>query len=369
MKIIAIDLTYNPFGGSHTQIKSMFENIDEYPNKKFIVYITHQNYDLFKDYENKRISFIKVLLPSYSKITRLIWTQIFLPFRLIFDSIDLLFCPGNFSPILSFTNKIQLIGTIGPFEKGFYKDFSTSEKCILMINKYLMIFSSLTSQKVIFLSNYTRDLFVERFRFNISKSEVIHLGRDDYFHAINLTESDQNDQYILSVSHLYPYKNIETLLRAFKDIPDQNIILKIAGSFQSEKYKKKLIQLTKELSIEERVFFLGSVNKKTLRELYSASKMLVFTSPYENYAHILIEAMSCGSPIVSSNSTAMPETCNEAALYFDPESSYQLTEIMKNLLSDSNLEMEYRNRSLIRSSELDSHSDVNRKTNQLIEMV
>ena len=232
-----------------------------------------------------------------------------------------------------------------------------------------MIFSSLTSQKVIFLSNYTRDLFVERFRYNISKSEVIQLGRDDYFHAINLTESDQNDQYILSVSHLYPYKNIETLLRAFKDIPDQNIILKIAGSFQSEKYKKKLIQLTKELSIEERVFFLGSVNKKTLRELYSASKMLVFTSPYENYAHILIEAMSCGSPIVSSNSTAMPETCNEAALYFDPESSYQLTEIMKNFLSDSNLEMEYRNRSLIRSSELDSHSDVNRKTNQLIEMV
>ena len=75
------------------------------------------------------------------------------------------------------------------------------------------------------------------------------------------------------------------------------------------------------------------------------------------------------SYIVSSNTTAMPETCIEAALYFEPESCEQLTSIMLNLIADSDLEMDYRNRSLIRSSELDSHSDVNRKTNELFDSV
>jgi len=374
MKIIAIDLTFNPYGGSYTQINSMLENLNKYINKTFIIYIIDQNYDLLKGFENERVLLKKITLASYSKFTRLIWVQFFLPFQLLFDKVDLLFCPGNFSPIVSFTNKIQSIGTIGPFEKGFYKNFSLFEKINLYINKYLMIFSSHTSQQVIFLSNYTKDLFVSRYNFNVLKSVVIHLGRDNYFHPVGVLDERskyffKNKEYILSVSHLYPYKNLEVLFKAFQKIKHDNTILLIAGSVQSESYQKKLVQLSKDLMIEDKVFFLGSVDQNHLRDLYSGCKMLVFTSPYENYAHILIEAMSCGAPIICSNTTAMPETCQSAAVYFHPSSTEQLTKIIMNFLSDNELLNEYRDKSLLRSSELDSHQDVNRKTNEIINTV
>ena len=374
MKIIAIDLTYNPYGGSQTQIISMLKNIKEYKSKIFIIYTSYQNYDLLKEFENESIMLKKVRLASYSKPTRLIWVQFFLPFQLLLDKADLLFCPGNFSPIFSFINKIQSIGTIGPFEKGFYKNFSLFAKINLYINRYLMIFSSYTSQHVIFLSNYTRDLFASRYNFNILKSTVINLGRDDYFHPVGEFDEknkyfSKNKEYILSVSHLYPYKNLEVLFKAFQNITNDNTMLLIAGSVQDKSYHKKLVQLSQDLMFEDKVFFLGSVSKNHLRDLYSSCKMLVFTSPYENYAHILIEAMSCGLPIVCSNTTAMPETCQSAAVYFEPNSPGQLTKIIINLLNDNELLNEYKHKSLLRSSAMDSHKDVNQKTNQILNVV
>ena len=129
MIILAIDLTYNPYGGSFSQIENIFKNITEYKVDKCIVYCT--------------------------KLIRIIWTQVFLPCRLLLDNVSLLFCPGNFSPILTLTKKIQWIGTVGPFEKDFYRGFSINEKLNLVFNKYIMFFSALTSTHVIFESEYT----------------------------------------------------------------------------------------------------------------------------------------------------------------------------------------------------------------------
>ena len=77
-----------------------------------------------------------------------------------------------------------------------------------------MIFSSLTSDIVIFESNYTRDLFVIKYRQKLEKSAVLHIGNDVFFQSDNVNSSETankycDKEYILMVSHLYPYKNIE----------------------------------------------------------------------------------------------------------------------------------------------------------------
>ena len=64
---------------------------------------------------------------------------------------------------------------------------------------------------------------------------------------------------------------------------------------------------------------------------------MIFPSPYENFAYTLIEAMSCGTAIACSNTTGMPDTCHEAALYFNPYDIEEIAEKISMLISDEKL--------------------------------
>lgn len=369
--IIAIDLTYNPYGGSFSQIENIFKYIDTYKYEKYIIYCTHTNYLTFKVYESEKIIFKVSQLSSLSKVTRILWTQLLLPFHLLIDNVSVLFCPGNFSPIFAFTKKIQWIGTVGPFEQEFYKDFPFIGKINLLINKYMMIFSALTSKHVIFESKYTRDLFITNYFFDKSKSSVINLGRDDYFslasdNNTHITKHYKSKNFLLAVSHLYPYKNLEVLLHAINKNNDPDLICLIAGKFHTKSYHQKLVNLCNELSLEEKIFFLGGVSKEELKELYSNCEIFIFTSPFENFAYTLVEAMSCGAAVVATNTTAMPETCQSAALYFNPWSHEELYQSITSLLSDHDLLSDYRSRSIKRSNEINTYKEANTRTSEII---
>jgi glycosyltransferase involved in cell wall biosynthesis len=371
MTVLAIDLTYRPYGGSYTQILNIFKNIEEYKSEKFIIYSTEENYDRFKKFKSNVVVFKVSKIASFSKVTRILWVQIVLPFLLLFDEVSLLFCPGNFSPIIAFTKKVQWIGTVGPFENDFYKGFSLFHKINLWINKYIMLISAYTSNHVIFESEYTRNLFKNRFSFDVSKASIIYLGKDSFFYPIECSSEPKvkefcEKKYILSVSHLYPYKNIETILDSFSKLDDQDIFLIIAGAFHTESYHQKLIDISENLSIRERVVFLGEVSKTELRELYTFCKILVFSSPFENFAYTLVEAMSCGAPIIASDSTAMPETCKSAAKYFSPYSSKELFQEIISFINDHDLREKYKRKSLHRSSQIDDYKRVNISTSKII---
>ena len=114
-------------------------------------------------------------------------------------------------------------------------------------------------------------------------------------------------------------------------------------------------------------FITEAVEKHDLRDLYSKCKFLVFTSPFENFAYTLVEAMSCSAPIISTNTTAMPETCGDAALYFAPDSEQELTECMLAFIENEDMRKKYKGRSLAKSSEYEIYSVINKKTNQILE--
>ena len=119
----------------------------------------------------------------------------------------------------------------------------------------------------------------------------------------------------------------------------------------------------------DKLIFLGNVKKEDLRELYSKCKIFVFTSPYENFAYTLVEAMSCGAPIVASNTTAMPETCDNAALYFSPDSFEELSKCILTFLNDEETRLRYKEMALIKSNSYDLYSEVNIKTSLLIKKI
>ncbi len=373
MKILAIDLTYGSIGGADTQIVQIIKNIDVFSFDQYVIYTNANNLELFKKFKNNNISIVSVAAVSGSLLKRVLWQQLVLPFRLLSDGISVLYSPGNISPVFSFTKKAQWIGTIGPFEKDFYKYFPAKNRLLLYLNKLLMKYSALTSAHVFFESNYTLNLFVNKYKFNKYKGSVINIGRGDSFFSSNKYIEQKilpfvDKRVILTVSHLYPYKNIEVLLKSFSRYSqdDEESILLIAGSTPFDNYYNSLCSLTDSLGLSERVIFLGKMNQSELRELYNLCSLFIFTSPFENFAYTLVEAMSCGAPILTTNTTAMPETCGSAALYFDPFSVSDLLEKMTILMSNDLLRNQYKQLSIKQSLTIDDYREVNVKTNTVL---
>lgn len=373
MSKLAIDLTYQPVGGALAQIQETIKHVEYYRFEKILFYCTPDNLHLFNGINEKKIVILPVKFSNKSIFIRTIWAQLILPFSLVYNHVDILFCPGNISPIINLRKKAQWIGTVGPFESGFISSFPFKEKLILLATKYLIIFSAYTSDLVIYESNYTKNLFVKNFRQREKKAKVLHIGNDDFFKPINDFKSInaikfKDKDFILLVSHLYPYKNIELLLDSYNHLKleQKNFYVIIAGSILDKKYYNELKLKAKKYGISQFIIFLGRVEKSELRELYSKCKLFVFTSPFENFAYTLVEAMSCSAPIIATNSTAMPETCGDAALYFSPDSEKELSECINTYLTDEKLRINQKKKSILMSSTYEVYSVVNKKTSQLL---
>lgn len=104
-----------------------------------------------------------------------------------------------------------------------------------------------------------------------------------------------------------------------------------------------------ELKIRNQVKFLGYVDEHDLPMLYRAAHMFVFTSFYEGFGLPVLEAMSCGVPVLISRSSSLPEVAGEAALYFDPRNIEELSDKMNCMISDASLREECHQQSLRRS--------------------
>jgi glycosyltransferase involved in cell wall biosynthesis len=364
LKVI-INLTFTPSGGSLTQVLHMIKEFNRLEGIDVVIYSKESNNSLIKELVlNNKIILSRMC--NFSVITRVIWEQFALPIYLLREKGDILFCPGNIGPIFSPIKVVLWIGTIGPFFKDFYSNFSWMNKMKIYVNKFFIIASAHSAKAIIFESKFTKKMFIDRFHINKKKAHVVHIGFDDFFYK-NIKDVGlgfnglKNNDYILCVSHLYPYKNIIRLLRSYKiavDSIDFTPKLVIAGSRDYIAYNRSIDICIKELSLEDEVIFLGKVSKEHMRHLYSNACIMAFPSPFENFAYTLVEAMACGLPIVCSNTTAMPETCNYAALYFDPYDIEDMSNKIKLMITDSELRKLYAKKSLQRVKSLPNYKQV-----------
>jgi glycosyltransferase involved in cell wall biosynthesis len=370
---IAVNAAFNPTGGAITQLINMVYYISNSDNEyNLTIYVNNKTLKILED--NDSLSNYKIVLckfPGISILFRVIWEQLILPLHLINDSIDVLFCPGNIAPIFSSSKKVVWIGTIGPFFKDFYKGFDFSSRIKLFGNKLIMILSARKSDSIIFESMFTKKLFIKKYGINPIKSAVINIGKDKYFFPAPNNKYfcwdgiKYESPYILCVSHLYPYKNIIRMLDAFfiaLKSTKKGIKLLIAGNRDYKYYDKLILQKIDDLSLNDHVKLLGPVSKEGLRELYSNCSFIIFPSPFENFSYTLVEAMSCGSPIISSNTTAMPETCGDAALYFNPYNTKELGDKISLLLTNKKLRRTMSIKSILRANELPDYEQATIKT-------
>lgn len=140
--------------------------------------------------------------------------------------------------------------------------------------------------------------------------------------------------YLLSVGTLQPRKNYQMLIRAFKGVAAQwPHNLYIAGG-KGWLYEETLAEAAAQ-GLGERVKFLGFVEDGDLPALYSAAALFLFPSFYEGFGLPLLEAMACGVPVVSANTSSLVEVAGEAAWLLPPQDERAWQETMHRLLLDA----------------------------------
>lgn len=160
-----------------------------------------------------------------------------------------------------------------------------------------------------------------------------------------------NRPYILNVGGAQPRKNVDRLLRAYKNLqtsfPDLDLVLVGAGVSRNELLRRAIagVRLT------DRVLMPGAVAEPDLPAIYSAASLFAFPSLFEGFGLPVLEAMACGTPVVCSSATSLPEVAGDAALLVDPLDVDAIASAMDRVLSDQSLASRLRSRGVDRAAE------------------
>jgi len=148
----------------------------------------------------------------------------------------------------------------------------------------------------------------------------------------------KDESLVLSVQRLVQRKGTEYLIYAIRFVIEENPKVKFAIIGDGPE-KARLIELTKKLKIAKNLTFLGFVNSEELPKYYSACDIFVLHSLYEQFGIVLVEAMACGKPVVSTKVGAIPEVVDDGKTGFlvEPKNPKQLAEAILKLANDERL--------------------------------
>lgn len=266
-----------------------------------------------------------------------LWTQAVLPFQLEKDKIDIFHSPETMIPIFGNTPSIATVNDLISFLFPAGHDL----KARLAANFYPPVFRK--AKRLIAISENTSMDIQNRFGISTGKISVVPISYDeDLFKPVEdpsgvLRKYDVKQPYILFVGVLSPRKNVGRLIEAFGIILKRgvDINLVIAGPFGWQ--CKSVFDTVNNLGFSERIKFTGPVDSSDLPAIYSGASIFVFPSLYEGFGIPVLEAMACGTPVITSNVSSLPEVAGDAALLIDPHSSTDLADAICRLISDRDM--------------------------------
>lgn len=257
---------------------------------------------------------------------------------------DILHCPHYNVPIF-FRGK--LVVTIHDITHIVYPEYLPN-KLAFYYAKFMIWLATKKSKHIFTVSDYTKQDLVKYFKVNPEKITVTYNAVSDIFKPLDKKiwkfmydkySIPKDKKIILYVGNKKPHKNLERLLYAFNQIENkENCVLVFTGKGFGN--YTKLEEVTKELNLEKYVIHTGIVPEEELVYLYNMADLFVFPSLYEGFGIPPLEAMACGTPVIASNASSVPEVVGNAAYMINPENIDEMSKAMYKVLSDENLQNE-----------------------------
>jgi glycosyltransferase involved in cell wall biosynthesis len=354
---IGLDLINLPtlFSGSGRYVSQLINGLAEIDKENEYILFLNKNIANQLSFENPRFQKI-VLNLSYLKILPL--NQLYFFFRSIFSrlKLDILHSPISLSPLFLF-NSLKRVVTIHDLAfKFFPQNFSQLE---LIWANFAQPICFKKVEKIVAVSETTKKDILKFYNVSEEKITVIH-------HCVSLKLPKVSDKellairvrynlperYLLHVGIPYKRKNLNLLLKAFqilkrKGIPHKLVL--VGFSDKAIKDTENVFLLLEKINIKkDDVILIGFVPETDLPLIYKMADLFVFPSLYEGFGYPPLEAMACGTPVVVSNTSSLPEIVGDAGLYFNPLDPQDIAEKIFQVLSSPSLAEKLKNLGLKR---------------------
>ncbi len=215
------------------------------------------------------------------------------------------------------------------------------------------------ADRIATVSEYTKQDIVSTYGIPPEKIDVVYNGANELYSPLPADEQKNirkeftgGAPYFIFVSSIHPRKNLENTLKAFfkfkKDTGSNTKFVIVGSVMWKSPALEKIISGSK---YKNDLIVTGHVSVETLHKLIASAEALVYASFFEGFGIPILEAMRCGTPVITSNVTSMPEVAGDAALIVSPHNYEEIADAMKKIFSDNNLKLTLRSKGLARSKE------------------
>lgn len=256
---------------------------------------------------------------------------------------DLFLSPDGY---LSLPTKVPQIAVMHDLNFEHYPEFLPKH-----ITKYYTTYFPLFAKKatkIVTVSNFSKEDIVNQYNINSKKIDVVYNGINQRFKPLdnNLQNTIRNKYtnglpYFIYVGSLNPRKNIENTLRAFDLFKKQNKTNHKFVIVGEKLWNNKSIEdCYNSLEYKNDILFTGRLFNEDLGHLLASAAALLYISYFEGFGIPIIEAMQCGTPVITSTKTSLPEVAGDAAILCNPDDIDTIAVEMNNIL-DSELSKSY----------------------------
>jgi glycosyltransferase involved in cell wall biosynthesis len=271
-----------------------------------------------------------------NRFLRQLWTVIFLPIQARQDNLDVFWGPAHAIPPF-LPASVKSILTIHDLVWKFHGE--TMRTTSRLLESYRMPRAINSCHQIIADSHSTRNAVIQEFSFEQKRIHVIPLAprlKTDSDLRKKIPENFSiKGEFSLFVGTHEPRKNLRRLLEAYAALPTRmkvKVSLVIVGN--SGWGSVKVEEWVSQLNLKDYVIILGYIEDGELAALYKQARFLVLPSLYEGFGLPIIEAMSFGTPVLTSNKSSMPEVAGDGAILVNPLSVDAITNGLTDLIGD-----------------------------------
>jgi glycosyltransferase involved in cell wall biosynthesis len=318
-----------------------------HPEQRFVLFFDRAVDPKFEFTSN--VQTVVLFPPTRHPLLWILWFEWSLKRALKKYRVDVLWSPDGFCSLRS---SVPQIATIHDLNFEHYP-----QDLPWLVSRYFRFFFPKFARKakrILTVSNFSKADIVQTYGISNKKISVVYNGISDEFRVSTseeITETrgqfSNGKPYFLFVGSLHPRKNVQRLVQAFAKFSLENseIDLVIVGNAM---WRQEVFQLTDET--KKRVHFLGHLTTNELSRVTGAAFALSYVPYFEGFGIPLVEAMRCGIPIVSADTSCLPEIAGDAAIYCNPFSVEDITEQLHTLSNDSELHEKLTEHALTRST-------------------
>jgi glycosyltransferase involved in cell wall biosynthesis len=278
-----------------------------------------------------------------------LWEQISLPRAVKKTRCDLLHCTSNTAPLHSPVPLIVTLHDIIYMERSYPKTLlgsgSNYQKFGNLYRRFIVPKILRESRKIITVSDFEKNRIGDFFRISGDpRLAAVYNGVSEHFVPITDKEHLQRvrekyhlpERYFFFLGNTDPKKNTKGTIKAYSEFHKQtgsNIRLVMLDYDKSE--LNKILEEIGNPSLEDKIFLTGYVSNTDLPAIYSQCEVFLYPSLRESFGIPILEAMACGTPVITSNTSSMPEVTGGAACIIDPFKPEEITAALYRLTNDT----------------------------------